>query len=295
MSWNVNGLKNPIKRKKCLLYLKSQQADVAFIQETHLINSEAAKLRRDWVGQAYYCSYSSKNGVAILVHKKLNFQLLREEKDMEGRMICLEAKIDGIKINLCNIYAPNVEDPEFLHEVNKSVGNIVDGHTIIAGDFNQVLDGALDKTTPLFNMPKDRLAIQLLMKDLGLTDIWRLVNPREREYTFYSHRHKSHSRFDYFLISKDLVESVSDCSIGTIALTDHAAVQLELVMEPDRVRKNRWRMNISLFQDPGFSNLMIEELDNFFLWNTGSTDKVGTVWEASKAYIRGEIIAYSSR
>ena len=29
--------------------------------------------------------------------------------------------------------------------------------------------------------------------------------------------------------------------------------------------------------------------------NIGSTDKVGTVWEASKAYIRGRIIAYSSR
>lgn len=37
------------------------------------------------------------------------------------------------------------------------------------------------------------------------------------------------------------------------------------------------------------------ELDHFFLVNTGSTDKSGTVWEASKAYLRGKVIAYLSR
>lgn len=68
------------------------------------------------------------------------------------------------------------------------------------------------------------MAIELLMEDIGLTDIWRLVNPKDREYTFYSHNHKSHSRIDYVLISKDLVNSVSDCSIGPIALTNHATV-----------------------------------------------------------------------
>lgn len=90
-----------------------------------------------------------------------------------------------------------------------------------------------------------------------MINIWRLVNPREREYMFYSHNHKSHSRTDYFLISKDLVETVSDCLMGPIALTDHAAVQLGLILESDRVKENRWRMNISLFQDPQFNNLII--------------------------------------
>lgn len=75
--------------------------------------------------------------------------------------------------------------------------------------------------------------MKLLMKDLGLTDIWWLVNPRQREYTFYSHNHKSHSRIDCFLIGRDLVESISDYSIGPIALTDYAAVQLDLVMKSD--------------------------------------------------------------
>lgn len=57
---------------------------------------------------------------------------------------------------------------------------------MITGDFTQVQDGVLDKTSPTRNVPKDRKAIHLLMKDLGLLDIWRLSNPREKENTFYS-------------------------------------------------------------------------------------------------------------
>ncbi len=192
--------------------------------------------------------------------------------------------------HICSKYRGSI----FFHKINKAIGSIVDDYTIIAGDFNQVVDGALDKTAYSNNIPKDRMAIRLLMKDLGLMDIWKLVNPREREYTFYSHNHKSRSRIDYFLISKDLVESVADCSIGPIGLTDHAAVQLGLVIEPSGAKKNRWRLNISLFQDPEFSRPVEEELYNIFQVNMGSTDKVGTVWEASKAYVRGKIIAYSS-
>ncbi len=71
LSWNINGVKDLVKRTKCLSYLKSQQTDAAFIQETHLVDSEMAKLKRDWVGQVFYRSFNSvKWSVAILVHKK---------------------------------------------------------------------------------------------------------------------------------------------------------------------------------------------------------------------------------
>lgn len=128
----VNGLQNPVKRKKCLSHLKSQQTHIGFfLQETHLTDSEAAKLKRDWVGQIYHSSYTSKKQK---VHKKLNFLIIKEQKDEQGRMICVEAKINGEKVNLCKIYAPNIGDPAFFHGINNLVGGIPDGHTILAGD-----------------------------------------------------------------------------------------------------------------------------------------------------------------
>ena len=63
------------------------------------------------------------------------------------------------------IYAPNVEDANFFHKVNKLLGGIVDGHTVMGGDFNQIQDNVLDRTTYSKITPKDRQAIHLLMKD----------------------------------------------------------------------------------------------------------------------------------
>ena len=295
ITWNINGSQNPVKRKKWLSYLKTHQTDIALIQETHMEGKEADKLKRDWVGQVFHNSYSSKkNGVAILVHKRLNLVMLNQKKDDEGRMICIHAAIDGVKINICNVYAPNRDDSNFFHMVNKTLGELDDAQTVIGGDFNQVQDAHLDRTTYHKTVPKDRLAIQLMMKDHGLVDIWRLVNPREKEYTFFSHVHKSHSRIDYFLVSRKSTEMVGDCKIGAIALSDHAPVELIVKLKSSRSTGNRWRLNASLLQDPTFKTSLDIYLRDFFDLNVGSTKRIASVWEASKAYIRGYLISQSS-
>ena len=297
ISWNINGCGNQIKRRKVLAYLKSKCTDIAFIQESHIAeDEEAGKFQRDWVGQVYHSSYSSKrNGVMILVNKNLSFVMLKQKKDVEGRIICIEALINGIRTILCNIYAPNKGDPVFFHEVNTLVGDM-EGQVILAGDFNQVMDGILDKSKPRSDpASRDRAAIHMLAEDLSLVDIWRLVNPSEREYTFYSHCHKSHSRIDFFLISNTLIDSVVDCKIGAIALSDHGAVELHIDLQTDRDRKGRWRLNTKLLQDEVFSNALSEDLKSFFEINIGSTSTIASVWEASKAYIRGKIIAQASK
>lgn len=149
--------------------------------------------------------------------------MLKQHKDEKGRMTCVEALVNGNKVNMCNIYAPNREDPGFFHKVNKVMAEIIGGNTVVAGDFNQVQDGILDKTNYSKTVPRDRAAIHLLMR--VLVDIWRLVNPREKEYTFYSRNQECHSRIDYFLISKSITKDVIDSKIGVIALTDHATVE----------------------------------------------------------------------
>lgn len=296
VSWNINGCGNPMKRKKVLLYLKHKQVDIAFIQETHLLDEEAKKFKKDWVGHVYYSSFSSKrNGVLILVHKRLNFSMLKEYKDDNGRIICIEANINGGEVTLCNIYAPNKEDPSFFHGLNNILGN-AQGQIILAGDFNQILDGMLDKSKHTgTSTPRDRAAIHMLMGDIGLVDIWRLVNPRNQEYTFYSNCHKSYSRIDYFLISQSLVNDTIDSSINAISLSDHAPVELCINIHSDRLRRGRWRMNTSLIQDKVFYAELTEDLSSFFEINMGSTESVAMVWEASKAYIRGKLIAKSSK
>lgn len=57
--------------------------------------------------------------VLIFVNRKIHFVLLKEIKDTEGRMIRVQALIEGMQVILCNIYAPNKGNRHFFHEVNR--------------------------------------------------------------------------------------------------------------------------------------------------------------------------------
>lgn len=134
----------------------------------------------------------------ILVHKNVSFVLLKQTKDTEGRIVCVEAMVEGVPFVLYNIYAPNKGDPNFFHEVNEILVDTV-GEIVLAGDFNEVMDSVLDRS--LFrphHMTKEREALHMLNRDVGLIDIWRLINPNVKDFTFFSHCHKTFSRIDFF-------------------------------------------------------------------------------------------------
>ena len=42
------------KKEMFIIFIKSQQTHIVFLQETHLTDSEAAKLKIDWVDQIYH-------------------------------------------------------------------------------------------------------------------------------------------------------------------------------------------------------------------------------------------------
>jgi len=69
----------------------------------------------------------------ILVHSDISFVLLKQTKDTEGRIVYVEAVIDGVPLVLCNIYAPNKGDPNFFHKLNKILGD-TEGEFVLTGD-----------------------------------------------------------------------------------------------------------------------------------------------------------------
>lgn len=136
------------------------------------------------------------------------------------------------------------------------------GQIILAGDFNQVLDGVLDKSRySWFSMSKDRAAIRMLIEDNSLINVWQLVNLRKREYTFYSHCHRSYSRIDIILISQSLANAVTTNSIiNTISLSDHL---YKYTVNGDKLRCGRWRMNTTLLQDEAFAKDLAEDFRDY--------------------------------
>ena len=105
VSFNVNGLLNPIKRGKILSKLRREGAQVAFLQETHLSETEHVKLRRGGFKHVFYSSYKSghRRGSAILISNKVQYEHISENKDKEGRYVMITGKIEGLMVTLFSI------------------------------------------------------------------------------------------------------------------------------------------------------------------------------------------------
>ena len=95
VSFNVNGLNGPVKRKRELTYLKKIEMDIAFIQETHLTAQEHNKLKRGWIGQVFSSSFNSKvRGVAILINKNIPITVQETISDPLGRYFLINCLLN---------------------------------------------------------------------------------------------------------------------------------------------------------------------------------------------------------
>uniref|UniRef100_A0A671K8T0 exodeoxyribonuclease III n=1 Tax=Sinocyclocheilus anshuiensis TaxID=1608454 RepID=A0A671K8T0_9TELE len=203
ISWNISGCNHVIKRKKILTYLKQNKSDIALLQETHL---SAEKFKRGWIGQVYSSTFNTRSrGVAILIKKGLDFKVHKTYNDHEGRWIALDSSLEGQKYTIMNIYTPYVMSLDFFNEICNIIRNIGNYYIILSGDFNQVRNIDLDKSSNKQTTSILHSAIDTMMDECGLIDIWRTLHPLEKDFAFFSHPHQSYSRIDHILISKQLV------------------------------------------------------------------------------------------
>ncbi len=182
ISWNVNRVPNKVKRYKIISHLKSLARDVAM--KTHLNESESLKLKQRWVGQVF--SAPGNGSSSILISKKIVFQHTDVISDKNGRYIIVSGFLQYKKITLINIYAPNHGQVKFLSNLAALVSGFTGDPILLGGDMNLVHNPLLDRSSrPLPADAALSAAIDELQKLLGITDVWRCVNPLSREYTFY--------------------------------------------------------------------------------------------------------------
>ena len=103
-SWNVNGVNEPVKRGKVLTHLKSLQADVIFLQETHLKNDSYTRLRCRGIQHIYHSNFSVKaRGTAILIRRGVPFKHLSTIADKDGRYVMVAGEFHSTPVTLLNI------------------------------------------------------------------------------------------------------------------------------------------------------------------------------------------------
>uniref|UniRef100_A0A3B4VKF1 exodeoxyribonuclease III n=1 Tax=Seriola dumerili TaxID=41447 RepID=A0A3B4VKF1_SERDU len=295
-SWNVKGMRGPVKRAKFFAHLKKLKTEIAFLQETHLVTADHMKLRKPWVGQLYHSQFNTKaRGTAILICKNVQFSLKESISDPQGRFVIVTGSLFNMQVALACIYAPNWDDASFISRLISALPNMNTHRLIFGGDINCVMDPTLDRSSPKSVFPsKMAHALSTFMNEAGCVDPWRFLFPRNKEFSFFSHVHQSCTRIDYFFIDKTLLPFIKKSECSAIVESDHAPVLLDLGFPLNQAQRPSWRLDSTLLADENFHKRISTAIDNFLLANKSDSVSPSILWETLKVVIRGEIISYTA-
>jgi hypothetical protein len=61
------------------------------------------------------------------------------KRDKEGHSILIKGEIDHKEIIIINLYAPNINAPNFINHTLKDLKGYINSNTVVVGDFNTTL------------------------------------------------------------------------------------------------------------------------------------------------------------
>ena len=261
-SLNVRGLGNSFKRRCVFNWIRKSDCHIAMLQETHSTIKSEKMWCQEWGYKIIFNhGRSDSAGVCMLLKPSASFDLLNTVRDDNGRLLLITLKVNDCSVTLGNVYGPNNDDSNFFTSLHNLLSEHGEEPFIIGGDFNTVLDPTKDKFPKLIqNHPNSRKAIQDMISDLELIDIWRMRHPKQFRYTWMSNDSKIGSRIDYFLISESLSTSVVKCDIGFGFKSDHSLISLALVKSLAKRGPGFWKLNTSLLTDANNVEIIRKEI-----------------------------------
>ena len=288
---NVNGLNDPIKRRRVSDWIKKQDPSICCLQETHFRQKDTYSLKiKGWRTIYHSNGPQKKAGVAILISDKLKFTPKTVVRDEEGHYLILKGSIQQEDLTILNIYAPNVGAAKYINQLLTKVKKYLDNNTLILGDFNLALS-ILDRSSKQ-NISKETRALNDTLDQMDFTDIYRTLHPNSTEYTFFSSAHGTFSRIDHILGHKSGLNRYQKIGIVPCIFSDHNALKLELNHNKKFGRtSNTWRLRTILLKDKRVNQEIKEELKRFMETNENEDTTVQNLWDAAKAVLRGKYIA----
>ena len=246
LNMSVTSKQNQIRKIYGIVKLKT---DIIFLSDVricnrNLVNGISDILRVFQINpyQSYnflYNSSSNKRGVGILTKRHLDFTEELVVRDPEENYILVWANYKGNTIILGAIYGPNDDNPGFFESLQTNLQSLGNHPIIIGGDWNCTFscDNIINNIDcyKMRNLPNARHSRLLAdMCDIThLVDPFRSLHPNQREFSFFPRNvlQLNRSRLDFFLVSENIVQDVSDCSILPSLqskLFDHRAIVLSI-------------------------------------------------------------------
>lgn len=285
---NVNGIARTQKRQQMFAYLRTLQADIYCLQETHGCSKiETQKWTEEWGGQGFW-SLGSKHGrgVAILLRPHLDIDITEKTVDDDGRIISLIMQHNEAEINMIGIYAPTDDTPRRRFFETLRNFTITTQYCIVAGDFNCIADLTVDKVG---GNPARGLAgnaeLMTWTNTLGINDAWRAQHPKTRKFTWSKADQSIQTRIDRIFIPKELIGK-ADSSIVVCPLSDHETVTTTIPFPTEQPRgPGVWKLNNDLLKNSIYRH-DINTLLDYWLTQQESYDDIGEWWEEIKQHIK---------
>ena len=182
-------------------------------------------------------------------------------KDTGGRRIFAKLDYQDTCFTICNIYAPNQDNPEFFvetfHEGFEKYEN-----TIYIGDFNVVTDISLDRKGEKCNNKKACQIINASCADMYLNDVWRTRNPGVQRFSYFRKNPKMASRIDYALVPQGIDSKIASCFYVPCTMTDHSAFFMSIACQKGGRGPGYWKFNDMLIEDPKYVDMLEIHLKN---------------------------------
>ena len=292
LSLNVRGINDFKKRRSVFYWIRRQNADIAFLQETYSSRENENMWRNEWGGRVIY-SHGTKHsrGLAIFIKNKTDCEIIEKITEQSGRILMVKTKLfDDTTAWLVNVYAPNDDNSRthlFRTLEHLLLKNVKDNEEmIIGGDFNVVLNEELDKKGGKMGQKSEsRKILKQLIESLDLVDIWRVRNPNKRKYTWRQPTPPVHCRLDYFLISNTLQDLTLNADVLPSFRSDHSGIYIN-IKDTQRANRGRgyWKFNSQLLSNDDFTETLKRNIEQ---WKTESNFTDNRLkWEWLKYKIR---------
>ncbi|CAM2111721.1 unnamed protein product [Caretta caretta] len=195
-------------------------------------------------------------GVAALFSPDLWPEVLGVAEAVPGRLLHLQDRMEGLVVNLVNVYAPT-SGPEWLQfyqQASAFLGTL-DSHEclVLGGDFNTTLEEQVCSGTKQSPAAADTL--REIVEHHSLVDIWRDHHPDDTStftFVWVEAYRSSHSRLDRICLSCFHLSRAHSSSIRLAPFSDYHLAIMTASLCAERPGPAYWHFNNDLLEDEGF-------------------------------------------
>ena len=126
------------------------------------------------------------------------------------------------------------------------------------------------------------MALNNVLDQMALTDIYRAFHPKQAKYTFFSNAHGVFSKIDHKIGHKTSLNKFKKIEIISSIFSDHKGLKLETNLKEKKPKYSKtWRLNSMLLNNEWVKNEIREEIKKFLETNENELTTIQNLWDTA--------------